>query len=138
MIAVNIKKIPHNQQRYETPGDWWFRDSVESGEKILEIRVSDLGNEDWEQCIAFHEYFEALVATKNGISEKEICAFDIKYEEEREACLHSPDDEPGMDKNAPYRKEHQFATGVELILASCLGVVWEDYNKKVVSLSKDK
>jgi hypothetical protein len=128
-MNVTIKVIPHQDQRYNTPGDWWF-----DGDGNLEIRVSDLGNHDQENCIAFHEYFEAITCRKSMIDEKTVSDFDMKYEKERAEGLHEQHEEPGFDNRAPYREQHQLATGVELILGTALGVKWNDYDTAVTAL----
>jgi hypothetical protein len=116
-MNINIKTIPHNEQRYETVGDYWW----ENGN--LEIRVSNLGNQDMEYLVAEHELKEAYLCEKRNIKEPDIMDFDIKFNES------GKEGEPGDDKNAPYRKEHFFATNIERLVAAELGINWQEYDE---------
>lgn len=130
-MQVSIKVIPHNEQRYDTAGDWWF---TKDGD--LEIRVSSFGPQEWrkEMLIAHHEYTEALLCKSNGIAEYRVTHFDQLYEANR-----PPDDEsePGDSPLAPYYEEHQVATGFERILAKELGVDWNEYDGQCKQLSAE-
>ena len=42
--------------------------------------------------------------------------------------LKSTSDDPGFDSDAPYRKEHHFATAIEMLLAKELDVDWRAYD----------
>ena len=130
-MNINIKTIPHKEQRYETCGDWWF---AKNGD--LEIRVSDLGDWRMEYLISSHEIREALLCKYRGILEKDVTAFDLKYEKDRERGKYTLDQEPGDDPDAPYGKEHRYATSIEMIDAQQFDVNWGDYNIKVMSLSQ--
>ena len=96
--------------------------------------MSELSSPDREFLIAVHEMLEQYICKKRGIKIEDINAFDINFEEERKKGLHTPEDEPGDDKNAPYRREHFFATNIERQLAAELGVDWADYEKECVNL----
>ena len=74
MLNINIKTIPHDQQRYDTVGDYWM-DHV-SGE--LQIRVSDMSNWRYEALVAFHELAEYLQITHQEILIDEIDRYDIQ------------------------------------------------------------
>ncbi len=125
-MKIQVESIPHNQQRYETCGDWWWNKDT------LHIRVSDLGNEDEQFLIAIHEIVEAWIATKRGITEEEVTAFDQKFEKHR---LNNTD-EPGDDKSAPYRREHFFATNIERLLAHEMEIDWTEYENQVINLDE--
>ncbi len=125
-MRVVIETIPHGSQRYETVGDWWF-----DPDGTLQIRTSDMGNEDYEILVALHELVEVLLCKKRGITDEVVSAFDVAFEAAR---VEGNEDEPGDDPAAPYRKEHLFATGVEKLLAAELGVDWKTYDKAVMSL----
>ena len=124
-MNINIKSIPHSEQRYETCGDYW------DDEKGTNIRVSNMGNEDYEFLVAVHELVEQYLCKKRGISEESISAFDIEYEKNR---IFEDTSEPGDNKDAPYRKEHFFATSIERLIAGELGVDWKDYDDIVLKL----
>ena len=118
-MEVDIRTIPHDYQRYETVGDYY----IENGK--VNIRVSDMGNEDYEFLVAIHEFIEEYLTRKRGIKEEDILKFDIE---------HGDSEEVGAEPNAPYYKEHLFASAVEMLLAEQLMVNWQEYDKKVRSL----
>lgn len=126
-MNITLKSIPHDQQRYETVGDW----IVDEKTGDITILVSDMGDEDYNVLVALHELIEVKLCQKRGITQKEVDEFDKAFEEKRE---EGNEDEPGDDAAAPYRKEHFFATNVEALMAGELGVVWKDYEEKVYSL----
>lgn len=123
---VVVRVIPHESQRYPTVGDWFFTNS------ILYIHVSDMGRQDYHHLIAIHEYFEALLCTKEGISEAAVTAFDVEFERRR--ALGEVEGEPGDCEEAPYFDQHQFATQIEKIMSVKLGVNWEEYDAAVNAL----
>ncbi len=136
-MTIHVEVIPHKDQKYETCGDWWWNDDT------LEIRVSELGNTDWEFLIAAHEEDEAMGCRKDGITVESIDSFDKAYEAARKAHRHAPcgclptiESEPGDDQHAPYQKWHQIVTALEKRRAAALHVDWKAYEKKVISLSQ--
>jgi hypothetical protein len=122
MNAIEIRIVPHCQQRYETCGDWVY------GLKHLAIKVSDLGDERMNACLAVHELVEALLCRAAGIKQEAVDAFDIWYGSEY------PDGEPGDHPSAPYRKQHFIATTIERIFAEAIGVDWNEYDKAINAL----
>lgn len=128
-MNISIKTIPHAEQKYPTVGDWRFEDNGD-----LTIRISSMNNWKHELLVAFHEIAEVALCMDRNIATETVDAFDMNFEVERAEGKHGVDDEPGDSKDAPYRKEHFFATNVERMLAAELGVDWDDYNKAVVSL----
>lgn len=144
-MDINIKTIPHKEQRYETVGDWWFEYKNTSAKPYtgdseinplapssLEIRVSDLGNPYMEACVKVHELIEVILCAHRGITQEQVDKFDNDFEANRQ-----PDnfDEPGDDPSAPYRKEHCFATGIERLLVAELGLDWKEYEEAINNLS---
>lgn len=91
------------------------------------MRVTDLG--DWKKSIliALHELVELAQTESDGIPEPVIKAFDEAFEA-AVAKGEKEDGEPGNQPDAPYRKQHGIAEGVERILASEMNVGWDDYN----------
>lgn len=125
-MNVNIKVIPHEQQRYSTVGDWWLD---EHGD--LQIRVSQLSDWRREQLIAIHEYAEYLMCKNDGITTEDVDKFDKEFEANRE---EGNEDEPGDEPTSPYVRQHCMATGIERIMAAQLGVAWKPYEDELVEL----
>lgn len=128
-MKIKIETIPHENQRYDTVGDWTIS---EDGE--IAIFVSDMGNPDFEFLVALHELVEVKLCQKRGITQKQVDDFDIAYEKKREKSLTVDTSEPGDNALAPYRREHCAASGVERILASEMDVCWSDYETAINSL----
>jgi|ERR1035437_759897 hypothetical protein len=122
-MKISIETIPHNQQRYNTVGDWTF-----DHDGNLNIKVSEMGNENYEFLVAQHELTEAWLCKKNGITEKEVDEFDIEFEAKRAIDNY---DEPGDDLSCPYNLFHSFATGIERLLATYLNIKWKEYDNCV-------
>lgn len=129
-MNINIKTIPHSGQRYPTVGDWWWE---ENGD--LEVRVSDMGNPVYEWLVAEHEINEALKCKADGVVEKVVSEFDMRFENLREQYPDIiGDQEPGDMVSAPYHPQHIGATQIEKFSASFHGVNWDDYNSTVDNL----
>ena len=126
MQGINLKIIPHNEQRYPTVGDWWTDDN-----DIWQIRVSKLSDWRYEFLVFFHEVLEMAYCKWNNISQSDVDLFDIEYENNRKEGDIS---EPGDNKNAPYYLGHQIANICEKIAAQFLGVNWQEYDNEVVNL----
>jgi hypothetical protein len=122
---ILIEFIPHNSQRYETVGDWYYKKG------ILHIKVSMMSDWRYEVLVAIHELAEVLLCRHRGITAAAVDQFDKDFEAKRQP---GNVDEPGDDAKAPYRKEHFFATNIERLLAAELGVDWATYDKEVVNL----
>jgi hypothetical protein len=135
MNTVNIKVIPHAEQRYETCGDYYFEPDAPG---ILNIRVSELGDWRMNMLVAIHELVEVSQCVQSGVKIEDIDAFDKLFERERIEGKHTPQDEPGDDRSAPYYVQHQIATGVERILAGVMGVDWNKYANAVEAQSNGK
>lgn len=117
MIDITITTIPQEQQRYDTKGDWFSDEPWH-----ITIRVSDLGNPRYEVLVALHEFLEMFLCHDRGIGEDMVDKFDFAWKGEGE---------PGDDPNAPYFKEHQFATIIERLMAHELDVDWATYNQRL-------
>ena len=125
-MKIQLRTIPHSEQRYETVGDW---ENLPDGS--LRISVSDMGNDDYAFLVAIHELVEVWLCNKRGITDEAVSAFDIEYEKNRP---EGDESEPGDHPDAPYRKEHFFATNIERMIALELGVDWKLYSERVESL----
>lgn len=125
-MRILIETIPHETHRYPTCGDW---NRQPNG--TLHIKVSEEIGDKYAILVALHELVEVLLCEHRGITDAAVTAFDEKFEEHR----HPDDDsEPGDDPSAPYRKEHLFATGIEKLMASELGVDWKHYDRTILDL----
>jgi hypothetical protein len=130
-MKINIETIPHGEQRYPTVGDYW---DDEAG--VVQVRVSDMKDWRYEALVAVHELVEMFLTKHRDIAEPCISEFDIKFEQSREQALLTG--EPGDHPNAPYRREHFFATNLERLLSAELGVDWFEYDRDVDALGIKK
>jgi hypothetical protein len=122
-MKIIIETIPHNEQRYDTAGDWVF-----DADGTLTIKVSDMGNDTYSFLIGMHEAVEAWLCKIREIDETKVSNFDKEFR------MKSLPGEPGDSPLAPYRKEHFFATNVERMLATELNVDWQSYDSQVENL----
>lgn len=129
LSEINIKIIPHKKQRYETVGDYYY-----DNDGILQIRVSDMGNEMYHKMVIIHELIEEALTKHKGITEQEITDFDLYYESRRKQGLVPEFSEPGFDKNAPYRDQHAFASSVEYGMCAMAGLDFMEYDHAVNEL----
>lgn len=125
-MRVEIDVIPHEAQRYESCGDWVIKNP-----DTLYIAVSETGDRNYNALIMIHELIEAVLCRAKGISVKDVDKFDMTYEANR---VDGDDSEPGDDSNAPYKRQHCIATGIERILAAELGVDWKTYEETLNAL----
>ena len=132
MMEKVIRVVPHDEQRYDTVGDY----AVGENGDIL-FFVSDTGDDDYNFLIGLHEQIEEHLTRRRGLTEPTIMAFDEQFEAERAAGLHGDDEEPGFADDAPYRREHTLATAIEMQLAAFMGINWNTYDKAVMSLGQD-
>lgn len=130
-MEIHIKTIPHVQQRYNTPGDYFYDDLG-----VLQVRISDLGNSFYETLVAIHEITEELLTKNRGLTEPEIMDFDLYYEKRREQGLVGENSEAGFDNNAPYLKEHTLSTAIEMQICALAGVSWTDYENSFLNLQE--
>lgn len=134
-LAIDIRTLPHDKQRYNTIGDYWKEGAVDF------VRVSSLGNRVYEFLVSIHEQVESFLCEQRGISEPTIKEFDEKFEAHRaamEKTLRLDAGEPGDHPQAPYRQEHRFAENIERQIAHELGVDWNEYEKTVDALWNSK
>jgi hypothetical protein len=77
---------------------------------------------------------EAILCDAHNVLEADVDAFDIAF-----ALGHKlSDEEPGEDKNAPYRREHAVADVVERIVAVAADECWQEYSDRVDALFEEK
>lgn len=133
MFKLRIETVPHQEQAYETLGDYGYDE-----DGTLWIKVSELGDWRYEFLVGIHEAIEFQLLRARGIKDpgKFTEAFDLLYEEEfakgnPEATAY---DEPGFCPSIngitnPYLVEHTIADFIEHALAVKLGVNLEEYYK---------
>ena len=119
-MRIVIETIPHESQRYNTCGDWFFEADGE-----LKIFVSETGDKRMNLLVAVHELTEAVLCEDRGIAEEDVLAFDL---------AHADLDDPGHDPNAPYNLEHTIAEIIERILATEMSINWFEYEKVLDAL----
>jgi hypothetical protein len=131
ITKITIEVVPHDSQRYNTVGDWFFRDNE------LVIRASEVGNHWSSLAIALHELTEALLALHRGTTKEHKSYQDIvdsvdRFDKWFEANVDQNDtvdgyDEPGSHPDCPVRKEHEIAILAERLLTSHMDINWEAY-----------
>lgn len=130
MKNIEIKTIPHKEQRYPTVGDYF-----EEENEPLQFRISELDNADYEFLVLIHEMIEHHLIHKRGITIEDIDTYDKRFEMLRETFPNIIGyQEPGNMSSAPYHAEHVFATLIEKIIAKELDVDWEEYDRVVNAL----
>ena len=130
MREINIKIIPHNEQRYETCGDYYCD---ENG--VTQIRVSEMCDIRHTYLVMIHELAEVMLTDIGNIPESEISKFDIDFENKRQEGNF---DEPGDDPEAPYVYQHCIATAIERVMCVELGCLWKKYEEECNSLKQNK
>lgn len=125
-MNISIKTIANDQHRPGISGADWFW----NGEGDLEVRVSKMSDWRFEMALALHEVAEALLCKYNGVLQSSVDDFDMEWE------LNNPNSkiEAGDQPDAPYRREHGFATAIERIFASEVGLDWKAYDQELESL----
>jgi hypothetical protein len=120
-MNVQMNVIPHQQQRYDTAGDW--RLDVEKD--TLVINISFLGDWKMEACLGIHELIEAIRCMADRVDQNLVDQWDLNFKGKGE---------PGDDPAAPYHRQHVQASIVERTLARQLGVDWQRYEQKLEEL----
>ena len=124
-MRIVIESIPHDQQRYPTVGDWQFEE-----DGTLRVYVSHT-TPDFDFLVGIHEAVEAWLCRKQGITDDDVTAFDEAYEAARKDGDTS---EPGDQPDAPYRREHRFASSVERRRALEMHIDWIEYERRLTAL----
>jgi len=133
-MKIVIESIPHASQRYPTCGDWWVDE-----QGVMQIRVSSEMGDLSGFLVAIHEQIEAKLAMSRGVTVQEVDDFDKAYElAHRQGNTldgeRLDNSEPGDDPACPVFREHQFATGIEMLICSQFGVPWPAHADAVESL----
>lgn len=125
-MDIHIKVIPEHEQRKEVNGADWFWD--DKGD--LQVRVSPMSDWRFEVLLGIHEAVEAVMCMHNGVSQSSVDKFDMAYDL---AHPDQPDINAGDDPDAPYAREHCFATAIERILCAELDVNWLTYDTELAT-----
>lgn len=125
-MKIIIETVPHASHPYPTVGDW-RRDS----DGTLRIKVSEEIGDKFALLVALHELIEVTLCEDRGITCDQVDKFDTEYEKNRP---EGDESEPGDSPDAPYRKEHFFASSIERLMAAELGVDWEKYDSEIMNL----
>jgi hypothetical protein len=138
MIDIRIKSIPIEQMRIPgSLGDYWYEDdrgNIDPAGMVLQIRVAEYGNVDWETLIAGHEMREEWLTKRQGLTEPEIQAFDKMWDKEH----HGTNEEVGFDPRAPYVTEHTYADAVERMDVAIAGLTMAAYEEATAALYAPK
>jgi hypothetical protein len=119
MKKIIIETIPHTEQNYETTGDWHIT------EDTITIRVSEVNNWKGEFLVGLHELIEVALCLDRNISEEAVTTFDISHPEL---------EDPGIDPQAPYFKEHAVAVRIEQEIAKELNIDWEEHTERLYQM----
>lgn len=110
---IVIKIINHKDQRYDTWGDYWIED-----DGTVQFRISRFENSYNVMPLLVHEFLEFWRCMAEGIKEPDITDYDL---------AHLEDDDPGMNLDAPYHKEHLQSMGIERFICMQDGIDFETY-----------
>jgi hypothetical protein len=126
-MNINIKVIPESEQRETVNGaDWFFDDQGD-----LQVRVSPMSDWRYEVALAFHEAFEACLCKNNGVTQKSVDDFDMAYDL---AHPDQPDINAGDEPDAPYVREHNYATIVDRLFIGACGLFWKKYDDELATV----
>lgn len=128
-LNIAITGVKHSEQRYNTCGDWYSDDS--SG--ALWIRVSAELPRREQFLVAIHELVEAFLCECAGVTAEQVDQFDMNNQW---FDSWGKEIELGDMSNAPYYRQHQFATGIERLLAAEAQVNWLEYEAHVNQLGR--
>lgn len=113
---IDVRFIPHKDQRYDTVGDYFFTDKIRD---LLQVRISKHKNWRYSWLVLIHELTEILLVLDQKIPFEKIDEFDFRSKAE----------DPGSDPKAPYHGAHMFALKIEKQICEKLGISWENYEK---------
>lgn len=125
-MKILIETIPHFEQAYPTVGDW-----RREKDGTLHIKVSEEIGDKFALLVALHELIEVTLCEERGITCEEVDKFDKAYEKTRP---ENDDSEPGDHADAPYKKEHFFATSIERLMCAEMGIDWNEYDGVIMKL----
>ena len=113
--AIQVKVVPHAEQRYDTIGDW----QIDPHTQNITFKVSRLGHPISELAVIVHELVEAFLCRLHGISDIDVDRFDFAWGD--------AEGEPGAHPDAPYHLQHMLAEQVEHALVEACGMDWQEH-----------
>lgn len=122
-MKVIIEYKPYKKMRYATVGDWYDK----HGKQRIDVAITKSPITDF--AISIHEQIERFFCELHSVSQKAVDDFDMNY-----VGFYS--DDPGLDKKAPYHKQHLFATDIEREIVLKAGLSWEEHNKYLDEVCK--
>ena len=128
--SIHVATISVSKMRYATCGDYW-----QDKHGALQVRIAKMKNPLHWWLILIHELVEIALCFFSNVRFADIDDFDVKFEKDREARLHTKDEEPGDDPSAPYHIQHCFATAVERMLCAAFRLSWKEYDDAVLNLN---
>lgn len=129
-LTVTIRTVTPDEIRNKDAGDWRHLSDLTDESQSFQVLVKNVNN-DWRYTflVALHELIECALCRSRAISDATVTAFDKVATSQGIA-------EAGAMSEAPYHKEHSFATAIEMLMASELGITWGDYDKAIVEEAK--
>ena len=111
-MKITIEIIPHEQQRLNALGDWFF-----TAPEDLTVRISDLGDWRFNFLAARHEMDEAMLCKLSGITTEMV---------DKDQTNAKDTDEPDSFIGYPG----------EWIMSRLLNVEWTEYGKAAKKVGK--
>ena len=107
-MKITIQTIKHEEQRYDTVGDYW-----EDADGTMQFRITDTGNKIVNFMCLMHELTEWFWCVVRGLPLESVDTFDLN---------HLDAEEPGCLSDAPYHEGHELGEVVEKVLENGLGI----------------
>jgi hypothetical protein len=117
-MKITLEVIPHEQQRLNAIGDWFFEPNGD-----LQVRVSELGDWRYNFLVLRHEMDEAMLCMYHGITTEMV---DIDQANAKDT------DDPDSFSGYPgqyLQVQHNDALAAEWIMARLLEVDWTEYGE---------
>ena len=116
LTEIAVRTLPPANMRYPTVGDWYPRDDV------MQFDIASMGDIRPVACVLIHEIIEALKCQQDGVTAEQVDKWDL---------AHLDAEEPGDLSGCPYRRQHRYASKIELMVARYLHLKLDDYEKLV-------
>jgi hypothetical protein len=130
---IYVKTIAHNEQRYNTVGDYYTNDEGQD-----QLRVSEDTDHVYEMAVILHELVEMCWARDHGVGNDIIDAFDNEFEQLIRDGKESEDAEPGDHPDCPVYEGHQMASVIERAFITMMGRSWKFYDQSMMVQVKER